>query len=205
MKVSSADLATIEKMVADIGGPEVETKAIKSYLNDENRRRIVRVLRKCATKAKFGAYVLDAALVKGLADGTIVEAPESDGDSEAPEPTVRQPTAKALARAARRAERHAKKAAAATKGAVEKVGKREKSQLMQLAEATSKTEIGEVMYEADLLKRGAVQITQEEARNLVKEGKMVYAIDRAFTAGIAVPPMAIDLTSKSTKVEFFSL
>lgn len=188
MKIKPDEMDLAKKMVSEIGGPEVKAKSVWEWEHSPHNSRLMNMVRKYATKVKFGVFQVDQ---------TFIDAAEANvGAAPAPKKKA-EPKAKKA--------KKEKQASPKPSAPANAKGKRQAEQLRQLAAAEQKAEEGEVMYEKDLMEKGAVQITKQEAADLMKSGDRVYAIDRSFSAGLAVPPLPFDVVTPKGNVEFFKL
>lgn len=194
MKVTNELMTALVDLHKAKGDGVIVAKEV--FLMPEIGPKLLNVLRAYAERPAFGKFTLDEALIAKVTEA------QAAGANKAQVVKAAKP---AKAPKAAKAPKEVEPTDAELAEPPKKTNVRAKSQLAKLAKMVSDAEVGEVMYEKDLLDRGAVKITQAEARALVKEGSAVYAIDRNFASGIVVPPLATDLTLTNTKTEFYRL
>ena len=195
MKVTNDLIDSLKALITRTVDDTVTAKDVW-FIPEGNGKKLLNVLREAADRPEYGKFRVDKELVEKL---TALATAKEAKVKPAKEAKVK-PAKEAKVKPAKEA-----KVKVEASDAAPTVGKREKRQLSQLATATAKLAIGEVMYEKDLIDRGGYLIPQDEAKALVEAGEMVYAIDRNFTTGIVIPPTSMDLTLKATTVEFYRL
>lgn len=199
MKVTVELMNALTALYEDKGDGVIVAKDV--FLMPDIGPKLLNVLRAYAERPAFGKFTLDADLIAK------VSAAQKTATTAVAKPAkaVKAPKPAKAPKATKAPKEVEPSDAELAEPPVKKTGVRAKTQMAKLNKMLADANVGEVMYEKDLIERGAVQISQAEARSLVKEGSTVYAIDRNFSTGIVVPPLATDLTLTNTKTEFYRL